>query len=40
MSFLRYPLKAIAIVLVGLGIFLPLMLGILVPYGLLLNFAG
>jgi hypothetical protein len=40
MKFLSYPLKAIAVLLVGLGIFLPLMLGVLVPYGLLLNFAG
>jgi|GEM_PF-2590232 len=37
MDFLKYPFKLIALVLVGLGILLPLALGVLVPYGLIVG---
>lgn len=40
MDLLKLPLKVIASVLVGLGIVLPLMLGVLVPYGLVLKLIG
>lgn len=40
MKALSYPLKFIATILVGLGILLPLMLGVLVPYGIVLSLMG
>ncbi len=40
MKALSLPLKVVASVLVGLGILLPMMLGILVPYGLVLKLLG
>jgi len=40
MKILNLPLKFVAVILVGLGIVLPLMLGILAPYGLILKLLG
>lgn len=40
MKALSCPFKLIASVLVGLGILLPLMLGILVPYGIVMSLMG
>lgn len=40
MKALNIPFKIIATVLVGLGIILPLSLGVLVPYGIILNLLG
>jgi hypothetical protein len=37
---MKMPLKIIATILVGLGIILPLLLGVLVPYGLVLKLLG
>lgn len=40
MEALKFPMKAIAAILVGLGILLPLLLGLLVPYGIFLSLVG
>jgi len=40
MKILKVPFKVVAVILVGLGIVLPLSLGVLVPYGIVINLLG